>query len=173
MITNNFKAITKGEMVRASSSVGLFPVTRQDGSTYYYMPGTATNMSMSVTPSNNTAGFYIGSGTRAPAATDYSLQSRITSGFSASVNYSFINDNGTPALQAILTITNTGSTDLTIAEVGVFRIMQASNTQYTSTGSRNDAYMVERSVLASPVTIPPSDYTTIRFIAETLEEVTP
>lgn len=173
MVTNNFKAIVKGALIYSDSNTGLIPVTRQDGSHYYYIPGSDTIRSDSITTYNNTAGFYIGSGTNPPAATDYCLQSRITSGFSASTTKSFVDDNGTPTLQVIMTITNTSASDLTIAEIGHFRIMKATPTQYSGSSSRNDAYMTERNVLATPIVLAPNDYTTIKYTAETIEEVTP
>lgn len=173
MVTNNFKAIVKGDLICSDTSTGLIPVTRQDGSHYYYIPSTSERRYNTFTTYANTAGFYIGSGTNPPAATDYCLQSRITSGFSASTSYSFIDDNGTPTLQIIMTITNTSNSDLTIAEIGHFRIMKATPTQYSGSGSRNDAYMTERNVLSTPIVLAPNDYTTIKYTAETLEEVMP
>ena len=96
---------------------------------------------------NSTTGVIIGSGNTPPTINDYKLENRITTPATASAEVSKTRDENGYTITSLLTITNTHSEDITIAEIGLY-----------STGSNSSAEMnmvlFERTVLDTPVTIP-------------------
>lgn len=95
--------------------------------------------------SNGTTGnaIVVGSGTTPPSVTDYKLESQLTT-VSGTASYQRVTVGATDTFTAVATITNTGSESITISEVGL---------QLQSTGSWY--FMVERTLLESPITIAP------------------
>lgn len=88
-------------------------------------------------------GVVIGSGSTPPTTNDYCMENQITTVTGTVGLTKSIGDNQDYAsITALLTITNTGSEDITINEIGL---------QIKTTG--NWTYLVERTVLDAPVTI--------------------
>lgn len=104
---------------------------------------------------NNAAGFVVGTGTTAPSLDDYKLESQITSGITMNFTNSrrYVNSSGKPTIENIYTITNNGSSDITISEVGLvsYNINCCTSSSATSTGANN--VLIDRTLLDTPVTI--------------------
>lgn len=100
-------------------------------------------------------GVVFGSGSAAPAAEDFKLSGEIIAGLSTSnVTYVFdyAADETGGSITCVYTISNTTGADITIGEVGLVmnyggRVVSTSSTHYAPV-------LVERSVLADPITIP-------------------
>lgn len=95
-----------------------------------------------VSNSTNGSAIVVGSGTTPPIVTDYKLESQITT-VSGSASYKRVSAANSDTFTAVATITNTGTEPITISEVGL---------QLKATNNSN--YMVERTLLESPITIP-------------------
>jgi hypothetical protein len=92
-------------------------------------------------------GTIIGTGTTPPALDDYCLSGTMITAFTSSSNISKGSDEQGDYLEALHTITNTGSEPFTIGEIGL--VGRSSNA--TNASSR---FLFERTVLDEPVTIP-------------------
>ena len=93
-------------------------------------------------------GIYFGTGTTPPAMSDYNLESPITDGTlssssTAAPQTGFEQEHA--RIYATHEVTNKGTSDVTITEVGVFSAV--------STSSKN-LFMIDRTVLNTPITIP-------------------
>lgn len=95
--------------------------------------------------SNSTSGsaVVVGSGTTPPSVTDYKLGSQITT-VSGTASYQRVTDGATDTFTIVATLTNTGTSSITISEVGLQ--LKATN---------NSTYMIERTLLEYPITIAP------------------
>lgn len=96
-------------------------------------------------------GVVIGTGTTPPTADDYALSGDIISTFSASASVERFNDENGAGVTATYMITNTGTSDFTIGEIGL--IANISHSTYSSSTNTLKA-LLERTVLDAPVTIP-------------------
>lgn len=96
---------------------------------------------------NVSQGFCIGQGDTAESADDYSLNNIISSGFSGTVN--------NEGKKATITITNTESSNLTIAEIGYFALLPTIAT--SSSGYSTQLCLMYRKVLSTPLVIAPGD----------------
>lgn len=174
MRTKNFLNLMALVFERCSVTKGLLPCKAYDGTTYYITPSTFTNTSsfpysaaQILTISSTQPGFCVGSGTTAATEDDYDLASQITSGLSASIVANpYLDDNNDPCVDFDLTITNTGSTPVTIAEIGYKQNITCAAAQ-GGTSSSNRVCLLDRTVLDEPVTIPASDYAVIRYTLKT------
>ena len=110
--------------------------------------------------STSNPGVRIGNGVTPPTVDDYNLESMITSGFTctnpSAPAISLENDG--VSISATYGITNTGTTAMTISEIGLFGKI---------TNSNITVFLLERTVLESPITINPGETKqvtyTIRF----------
>ena len=173
MLTKNFHALmaliltSNGNVVK-----GLLPVTDVTNFSSYAanqcyssMPGTVyTDFTLAA----NNAGISVGSGSTAASANDYQLESTITEGISVVMNRVTGKDNsGYPYLRFDIMIANIGESAVTVSEIGYKQSLRVCDTLGgTSIGNRT--CLIDRSVLASPVTISPGDYAVIRYILMTV-----
>ena len=108
------------------------------------------------TTSNVGIGISLGSGSTPAAETDYALESIITSGISTSIITAMQQDsNGNPQTIDTITVTNTGSSDITIGEIGMTVTPKNSGTLIY--------VLVDRTVLDSPITIPANESAVITY----------
>lgn len=89
-------------------------------------------------------GVIFGDGDTTPTLNDYNLAGNLITSISASVITNAVTNDDGCTLNCIYTITNSGSEAITIKEIG---LVMKSTTSYT--------YLLERTVLESPVTIEP------------------
>lgn len=104
-------------------------------------------------------GTVLGTGTTPPTPDDYTLSGAAITTIvnSYSIKNEIDEDNMGMTKTATYTITNSGDTDITIGEIGIF--VERRWQSQTTTGLSPQAYhhgfvMIERSVLEAPVTIP-------------------
>ena len=152
MLTNNFWSVlaqnmigthkpnsiknTSGSLGQINNAVGTFLPFFISGSSY------GADLSKINTSYNASGGGVIfGDGDTPPTAEDYKLAGNIITGLSTSVNMTSSINNG--VAQIVATYTITASSEVTIKEIAAFA-------NAGSTGK----YMVDRTVLDTPVTIP-------------------
>lgn len=128
-----------------------------------YVNGNLINSLSFVT--NQNSGIVLGSGTTAPTENDYHLETQITSGIAVTVSgiTRGVDSSDRLYMEVTLNVSNTSSSDITIAEVGLVsgNIMCASSSTSSSVGANN--VMIDRTLLDSPVTIIPSGSAAIKY----------
>lgn len=169
MITKNFKMIMQDILQLSYNVYGAYPVKDVNNNTRYTVQKTpAAIQNMEVATQLDQAGIHIGSGTTAATEDDYKLQAQITSGFSSSVVQSHEMDNdGNDVLNLDVTITNTGSSSITINEIGYVLDVMTSGSQGANVGTGSRKLMLDRTVFGTPVTIEVGGYETIRYSLKT------
>lgn len=100
-----------------------------------------------VVTSINSVGVMFGDGTTEVSKDDYQLSGNIISTISAAAADQSTHNDGQAIKSTVYTITNTGSTPITISEIGYFGHVGYGNDNYICT-------LVERTLLEAPLTIP-------------------
>lgn len=99
----------------------------------------------------------LGTGTTAPAADDYHLESPITTNLSCD-SVSVSRTSLTKTYTA--TFTNSGSSDITVTEVGFIVYIRYFN---SNTSENSDHFLMDRTVLDTPITIPAGESRTVTY----------
>ncbi len=171
MITNNYRNLIKAFFAAAPTSRTYnLQVKRANGQTRYLNLHVVNSWPVRVTDQFTTnavtggeVGVAVGSGTTPATPEDYTLESQITSGISASMTTERGLDNsGNPYTQYTITISNTSAADVTIGEIGWFQAVSCYS-QSGSTTQSVDAVMFDRTVLSSPVTISAGGFKALRY----------
>ena len=174
MITKNFKMLLAMILGSngATSSKGLVEVKDFDGNTKYMgytlngFPGTVTR-NVYVTGAT-VSGIMIGSGNTAPTENDYRLEQRITSGLTPStptVDF-YVDANGNPYEEIMFTLTNTTGDDIVVKEIGYVQTLKISSTT-GGAATTNGNFLLDRTVLETPVTVPANDSAAIKYRLKT------
>lgn len=105
-------------------------------------------------------GVVIGDGTAEPSADDYKMSGSLVTKFASTADVTKKDSADGCVLTALYTITNTGSEDITISEIGL-----------TACGDGNPHIashmaLIERTLLEIPVTIPPGGVGQITYTIE-------
>ena len=131
---------------------GAVSAVDQDGKTISVYPSTTLDFNLDTAIGTSTAYtsyIRLGTGDTPPTLDDFKLSGDFVTSIASTVAAGSIVVNGDSISQsATYTITNTGSTEITIKEIAIF-----SGNKSTSSGYYKSV-MIERSVLDSPVTIP-------------------
>jgi hypothetical protein len=175
MVTNNFKQAMKLILTNNNNrNSGGLPITDVSGNAKYLLRLSGWPNSSNVDTgvrinSYNNPGIWVGSGLTPPTPADYCLESRITSGMSGAVQIdnTYLDANGNPQLKMIVTLTNTGSTSITVGEIGFFQNVQMANNA-SGSGSSSNLVMIDRTVLNTPVTIPAGESAAITYTLKTV-----
>lgn len=145
MLTKNwYKGIAAAAVGAKDTAVDEKGTTRS-----LYSGGFAFNMNNTISTSQGIASYVrIGTGTTPPTPDDYNLSgTQITKISSTYTDQGTTVENGVATKTVIYTVTNTDTTDITIGEIALF-----SGMKYSS--SSTAAFMFDRTVLDTPVTIP-------------------
>lgn len=168
MFTRNYRNLIKSCICSGPQSITYnLPIVLPNGRTYYLNRRLYNSFPERVTDAFSTSisspGVSIGSGTTPATELDYRLETPITSGVSGSLTVNRQVDNiGNPFVEFILTISNTGASDITVSEIGYTQAVACgSSVEYTTTNIDN--VLLERTVLTTPITIPAGDFTAIRY----------
>lgn len=173
MITKNFKMLVACLLQSAGSNStnGFVPAKDVFGNTRYlgfklgsYFPSSKT---VSVTFSNQ-QGIQLGSGNTPASENDYTLDSQITSGLSASTptqEYG-VDASGNPFVDYTFTLTNSTGSPIEVKEIGYAQILVASANLNAS--ASNYPFLLDRTVLDNPITIPANDYAAVKYTLKTV-----
>lgn len=130
-----------------------------------------TNSYISSAISTSSEGIALGSGDTPATENDYTLASQITSGLSVTVNpgsygafsTSYDSDNDEVSLYCDVTINNTGSSAITINEIGRFQRFYCSDTKGDPVSSTTKSTMLDRTVLETPLVIQAGESAVLRY----------
>ena len=170
MITQNYENFLA--CLITSEAKGLLPATRTNGDDVYVAGYVYSTFGQSTTTNFVTtsgAGIWVGSGNTPATKGDYALENRITSGLSK-VGNTTVNvdeDNGNPYIRMDFILENTSGADITIKEVGYVQTLRYSASK-SGAASTSSTFLIDRTVLESPVTIPAGGTGTIRYILKTV-----
>ena len=159
MITQNMRNLMAIALQSSGTIYGMLPVTDVSGAVRYLSPlfSFPGSCAEAFTLDANSAGISIGTGSTAAAETDYNLQSTITSGITVTLEHNVVRmDGDSPYHEFTFAITNTGSAALTISEIGYKQALRSCNTQ-GGTSDANTVFLLDRTVLSSPLTIQAGD----------------
>ena len=113
------------------------------GDTYYYAP-----LGKVLKALNTYGGVIFGTGNTPAQITDVALSGELVTTFASSYSIATRVDNDEIVLEALYTLTNTGSNPITIGEIGMI-----ANLNNASASALYKA-LLERTALESPITIP-------------------
>lgn len=147
---------------RAANGTNYFLANNGDtGSSWPKAP--AWTLSLSAT----SAGIVLGTGGTPATEDDYVMEAAITSGISAVITSISGVSGGAPYIEYNLVITNTGSSAVSIREIGYNQNLPATPDNGSSSGIGNRVYLLDRTVLITPVTIPAGETGVIRYTLKT------
>lgn len=170
IITSNVFNDSSGKVIPvinyASLTKTTFKAKDTSGAEYYFVPKGgyyADALKLSMTDGNGGQAF--GTGDTPPTEDDYTLESVITSGISASApsaSTEFDTVNNRYIRRLTYTINNDSDSDITIKEVGTYRGIAYAST-LGATGSSTKLLLVDRTVLDTPLTIPAGEAGVLRY----------
>lgn len=170
MITKNFKNLLAMIAESSGSVKGCVPAIDTTGRPVFLngafdsgsFPGTRT---AGITLTANAAGISVGSGTSTPLDTDYQLESHISSDISLTLTNTVLgcDEYGSPYVQYNLTVTNTGSSEITISEVGYKQILPCVYKATLTTNIKTLFFLLDRTVLSTPLTLAAGDAGVIQY----------
>jgi len=172
MITKNFKVFIACILQSSGNTTtkGYMPVKDVSGTTKYLGFNFASfpyNLYRNVTFSNG-SGIIVGNGDTPATEDDYALESKITSGLTASNStYTFGVDDGNPYLEYLFTLTNTTGADIVVKEIGYVQPLQSATTSGGNASSSGN-YLIDRTVLSTPVTVPANGSAAIKYRLKTV-----
>ncbi len=125
--------------------------------------GFPENISSTPTTGVHTAGISIGTGNTPPSLADVNLKNTITSGVSMSLTSTVrgVDPSGVPYIEHTVSITNTGSSEITIREIGLKQEYRPSS------GGNTFAWLMDRTVLETPVVIQAGDAGVVKYRLQT------
>lgn len=178
MITRHYKRIVKDILQHGGAKYDAYAVTASDGMPYYTaqeQPNYSSDQT-AMSLSTDQPGVIIGSGTAAESETSYWLQQQITSGFIGSVMPVHEMVDGTHALCLYVTVTNTGSSSITISEIGYALITplmrRPSDSQFIGSPYPIEKnVLIDRTVLSSPITIAAGSGVRLKYALKTTDEL--
>lgn len=173
MITNNFKNFCATILEASNSYIGLLPVHDIDGQTWYARASIGTgnfpNFTSYTARTNKWfAGISIGSGARSESVNDYELQTPIFDNFGLTATPEYGLDNGNPYVEYTISIENTGSSSITVSEIGYIQYTNVTQSQgVVDSNSRVTPVLFDRTLLNTPVTIAAGGTGTITYRLKT------
>lgn len=169
MLLTNFKHMMALILERTSVNKGLLPVRRYDGTTYYLCANSLPWLSSpayGLALSESATGICLGTGNTAATVDDYKLQTQITQGIQAAITQTLELASGDPVLTFDIAVTNTSASDITVREIGYRQTLYAST--LLNGGGGNQSFLLDRTVLAVPITIEAGNVGVIRYSLKTL-----
>lgn len=176
MITKNFKNLMAMILQSRGSAVSAgLPITTIQNVERYLSPHFQDGYSFPYAAYrdcrlNDDAGIHFGSGTTAPTEDDYYLESKIRAGLQFQLGMvNGMDENDNPYLRydiMVTNINNIGGASITIAEIGYTQNTIVINA--AETGNDRVCMLLDRTVLAQPVTLEPQEYALIRYTLKTV-----
>ena len=160
MIPSTF-GYSKGNIAFSTTFKDITGVNR-----YIIAPIWADNM-YAYTNTASAVGITVGSGNTPATDEDYCLETPITSGLTGVIAFSKGNDSGDiPWLSMNIVLQNSTNSDITVKEIGLKGAMHYGN---TAGGARSSqaVFLIDRTVLATPVTIPAGSNAAIIYTLKT------
>ena len=168
MLTDNGKKLIASLLTAGGITIARVPVKSTGNQTVYAGPtingsGWPQNGStISFSTTGMSIGVVIGSGNTPVQSSDYKLDAPLASDYSGSVSKINGDTESSLSLKLAVVIQNSGSSALTVREIG---LIQSARTATTQGGSltTNTNVLIERTVLSTPVTIAAGESETIDY----------
>lgn len=140
-------------------------VVNQDIYIPYNSTSSGYNLRIATFSENAYDGIYVGTGSTAPTENDYALESVISSGITGSISKTNIYDqtNEVVGIRFTLTLSNTTSEDIAVSEVAKCVRFNTASTSWGNPNAGSRCVMIDRSVLAEPVTVPAGEAAVIYY----------
>lgn len=171
MVTRNFKALLAQALQSSAAVKGELEIFDVNGLARYLTSGSSfpSSRTSTFTNSASSAGISIGTGTTPATENDWNLESTITSGVNVSVTDTVaeMEADESPVLTYKLTVTNTGSAPITVAEIGYKQSLQAVTYPGYATGASGYVALIDRTVLSPALTIAAGDAAVIEYKLKT------
>ena len=173
MVTRNFLNLLAMTLESNSTVFGSLPVVDVYGRTWYAGGTFSFPASRAETYSlaQGTGGVRFGTGNSAESEDSVDLDNMITSGISVSLTSRVPGcvSPGNPTLTYTFAITNTGSSDLTITEIGYAQSVSAAS-KPTLSSTNNPMVLLDRTVLETPLTLVSGDAGVLVYTLKTNPE---
>lgn len=172
MVTKNFlNALAMA--LQSGSGIGSLPVKDTTGMVKYLTGNSTfyTNPTKTVATNAAAAGISVGAGNTAATEEDFQLAEPLTSGINLTLTETVygVDVPGYPYIQYKVTVTNTGSDPITVKEIGYKQNLNAAKYPGMSTGG-GFVFLLDRTVLDTPVTIAAGDAGIITYKLRTIPE---
>ena len=169
MVTRNFLNIL-AMTLQSGSQKGCLQVRDVDGNSRYLSGvfGFPYSPTQSFTLNAAAAGISIGTGTTPASEDDFQLEATITSGVNVVLTSTEYGAESPwyPYIKYDLTVTNTSANPLVVTEIGYKQNLSTSR-YLGSTARENKAFLLDRCVLDTPVTIAPGDAGIVTYRLQT------
>lgn len=174
MITKVFKTYMGMAFLSRTASLVAISTAFKDvsGNDRFLVPNFASQyphtIAQAYTTGGTTTGIWFGSGNTPATENDYQLASRITSGLTVTNAVSGgVDASGNPYTTNVFTIRNTSNSTITIAEIGNVQRFSAATSAGGTSGS-NTPFLIDRTVLSSPVVIAAGETAVIDYTTKTV-----
>lgn len=157
MVLQNYWAWHKYIQTTATSAVTLQGVKDMSGNTVTQLYG-GSNQWRSNSILNSLVALVFGTGTTAPTAEDYALETDATASFVASLTTLVNYDSAKNEFIFSATVTNTTADDIIISEIGVRKGI------YSTTTNTPQNVLFAREVLQTPITVAAGETKTINYV---------
>lgn len=171
--TNCERMMTLGVLAMYASGTypfyGTIELTDPNGSKFYPIKPYVTDSQIDLSSyhSGNSTGIKLGSGTTPPTRDDYGLETYIPSGklvCTLTNKRIYAEENGPYCVEYIFTVTNSSDDDVTISEIGRVDNVNATTSTYGgSSSSVSKRFLIDRTLLDTPITIPSNETATITY----------
>ena len=137
------------------------------GNTFYCKPFGSSQgwifRSAAITETGS-AGVYLGSGTTPATENDYTLESVLTGLTATSSENTYYDSETYKYRQSLeLTVSNNTGAEVTVGEIGRFVEINTSATRGATSSGNTKLFMVDRTVLETPVVIPSGESSIVRY----------
>lgn len=171
MVTRNFLNIL-AMALQAGSDRGGVPGRAVNGE-FRYFNGTLSFLSSptkAVTKDANAAGISVGIGSTAATEDDWQLENTLTTGINITLTETAYGNDapGIPYVQYKVTVTNTGSDPITVKEIGYKQTVGSVKYPGAPNDSGTIVFLLDRTVLDTPVTIAAGDAGIITYKLRTI-----
>lgn len=165
---NSLKCMIPSALSYTKANIA-FSTTFKDitGTTRYIIAPVYSEQMFQYTNTVNAIGVSVGTGNTAATDEDYCLESQITSNMSGTIAYTKGTDTGdVPWIKLNIVLQNSSASDVTIKEIGLKGGMHYA----TSAGgarSSQAVFLIDRTVLTTPVTVPAGGNAAILYTLKT------
>ncbi len=171
MFTKWWKNCVKGMIAGCQNTYAFnLPVKATNGTTYYFanMSAYPGNVTVAFSLNNTSIGIHVGTGDTAATEDDYMLESLITSGLTGAITViKGMDTNDLPYVTYNLVLTNTTSSDIVVKEIGMYQQESCGASAGATSSLSNRVFMVDRTVLDTPVTVPAGGNAAIFYTLKT------
>jgi hypothetical protein len=171
MVTRNFLNIL-AMALQAGSDKGGVPGRAVTGEFRYFNGGLSflSGPTKAVTKTATDAGISVGTGSTAATEDDWQLENTLTTGINITLTETAYGNDapGIPYVQYKITVTNTGSEPITVKEIGYKQTVGSVKYPGATTDTNTKVFLLDRTVLDTPVTIAAGDAGIITYKLRTI-----